>query len=287
MSSVRVEIDSEKIATIWLDAPGKRVNTLSRQMWADLASAIEQIERDKPAGAIIASAKANSFCVGADLYEIRDMNDEEFDRYIYIGQEILKRLESLPTATVAAINGDCIGGGFELALACTERIIVANDAKLGLPEVGLGLIPGWGGTVRLPRLIGVHGFSLIRDAKLITVEEARSYRIVDEPASGESPLLVAKQMAGTLVPAGARRPEVGRHFQQLLRSMKESYLYTSESPAQQALIDVMLQGEQGTQAGYDAERRAIVELRRSLEGQRLLQAFFDRQAAKKKTPPTS
>src|SRR3954469_12588602 len=110
MSSARVEIDSDRIATIWLDAPGKRVNTLGRQMWADLSAAIDQIDRDKSRGMIIASAKANSFVVGADLFEIRDMDDAQFEEYIRTGQQILQRIESLGIPSIAAINGDCLGG---------------------------------------------------------------------------------------------------------------------------------------------------------------------------------
>src|SRR5215471_8563690 len=108
MLSARLEFDSQRIATLWMDAPGKRVNTLSRQMWADLSEAIDMVEREKPIGLIITSAKPGTFCVGADLYEMRGMSDQEFDQYIRTGQEILKRIENLPMPTIAAINGDCL-----------------------------------------------------------------------------------------------------------------------------------------------------------------------------------
>src|SRR5258708_5749624 len=90
LSSARVQIDSHRIATIWLDAPGKRVNTLSRQMWGDLGDALDQVKKDGARGMIVTSAKPDSFVVGADLTEIRDMNDEQFDDYIQIGQDLLK-----------------------------------------------------------------------------------------------------------------------------------------------------------------------------------------------------
>src|SRR5262245_50076712 len=96
MSSVRVEIDTERIATVWLDAPGKRVNTLSRAMWADLSAAIDQTETERARGVIVASGKRHTFVVGADLFEIRDMSDAQFDEYIRNGQKILKRIDALP-----------------------------------------------------------------------------------------------------------------------------------------------------------------------------------------------
>ena len=95
MNAVRIETDSQGIATLWLDAPGKRVNTLSRAMWADLAEALDAIHRQRARGLLVASAKANSFVVGADLNEIRDLTDEAFDDYIQQGQEVLRRIDHL------------------------------------------------------------------------------------------------------------------------------------------------------------------------------------------------
>src|SRR3954469_13369978 len=124
-----------RVAVIWLDSPGKPVNTLSRRMWADLEAAIDEVDRAKPAGVIIASAKPRSFIAGADLFEMRDMSREELDAYLVNGQRILNRLENLPMPTVAAINGDALGGGLEVALACRARVAV-DDPKIqiGLPE---------------------------------------------------------------------------------------------------------------------------------------------------------
>ena len=93
---------------------------------------------------------------GADLFEIRKMDRAGTERFLAEGQAVFDRISKLPMPTVAAINGDCLGGGFELALACTYRV-AADDGSIniGLPEVKLGILPGWGGTVRLPRRIGL------------------------------------------------------------------------------------------------------------------------------------
>ncbi len=283
MSSVRVEIDAERIATIWLDAPGKRVNTLSREMWADLATAIELVEHDKPLGVIVRSAKRGTFVVGADLYEIREMTDKQFEDYIRKGQEILVRLEGIPVPTLAAINGDCLGGGLELALACKVGIAMDTDAAIGLPETRLGLIPGWGGTVRLPRLIGRDAVELILGAKLLKPPEARSFHVVDDLLSpGEFELLVHRLMVDLIERPSRNRVRFG-HPKDFEPALADADLST---PAKARLIDVIREGiMHGPQAGFDAERRAIVELRNSAECRELMNQFFARQAAKKRDQP--
>src|SRR3954452_9295432 len=102
MSLAKLETSPDGIATITLDAEQKRVNSLSRRMWAELSACIEQAGRSNPAALIIASAKPGTFIVGADLFELRDMSDIELDEYLVRGQRILQRLESLPIPTVAA-----------------------------------------------------------------------------------------------------------------------------------------------------------------------------------------
>jgi 3-hydroxyacyl-CoA dehydrogenase / enoyl-CoA hydratase / 3-hydroxybutyryl-CoA epimerase len=283
MSSVRVEIDTERIATIWLDAPGKRVNTLSRQMWGDLSAAIDQLERDKPAGVVIRSAKRGTFVVGADLFEIREMTDEQFDDYIRKGQEILARIENLPMPTLAAINGDCLGGGLELALACTVYIAMDTDAAIGLPETRLGLIPGWGGTVRLSRLIGRNAVELISEAKLLKPSEAQSLHVVDDLLSpGEFESLVHRLMVDLIDrPFPRNRVRFGhpRDFEPVLANADSS------TPAKARLIEVIREGiMHGPQAGFDAERRAITELRNTPECRELMNQFFARQAKKRDQP---
>ncbi|HEX3355844.1 MAG TPA: enoyl-CoA hydratase/isomerase family protein [Tepidisphaeraceae bacterium] len=284
MSHVRVEIDSDRIATLWLDAPGKRVNTLSRQMWADLAEGIDEVEREKAVGVIVASAKANSFCVGADLFEIRDMSDEDFDRYIRTGQEILSRIEGLAIPTIAALNGDCIGGGFELALACSVRIALdeakIGSMKVGLPEVHLGLVPGWGGTVRLMQLIGSKSFPLLLDGALFDPAEARRMHIIHDVLPSTELMPISKKLVIDIIAEPLLNPphnptnaiRFRRELQEIGRSRKLNL-----TRAQQRLIQVLRIGiDQGKQAGFDAERNAIVELRRTPECQQALQKFFDR-----------
>jgi 3-hydroxyacyl-CoA dehydrogenase / enoyl-CoA hydratase / 3-hydroxybutyryl-CoA epimerase len=284
MSYVRVEIDSDRIATLWLDAPGKRVNTLSRAMWADLAGAIDQIENENAVGAIITSAKSNSFCVGADLFEIRNMDDEAFNQYIRTGQEILTRLEELSIPTIAALNGDCIGGGLELALACSVRIALdeasTGSMKIGLPEVHLGLVPGWGGTVRLTHLIGSRCFPLLLDGVLFDPARARGKRIIHDVLPSPELMPISKKLVIDIIAEPLRNPE--HNPTNAIRFRRELHQIEQEmrpklTTAQQRLIQVLRTGiDHGKQAGFHAERNAIVELRRTPECQEAMQKFFDR-----------
>src|ERR1051325_9470831 len=154
--AVHTTTDPDNTVIIWMDVPGKPVNTCGPQFLRELAVALDELEKSKAPGAIFASAKQRSFNAGADLTEIRSMNEQQIAAYLAEGQALFDRIAHLPMPTVAAINGDCLGGGFELALACTYRVAVdERSISIGVPEIKLGLIPAWGGTTRLPRLIGL------------------------------------------------------------------------------------------------------------------------------------
>ena len=122
-------------------------------MLTELDDVLGKIERDRPRGLVIRSAKPGGFIAGADIGEFRGVTDAaQVEALLTRGHAVLDRLDRLPLPTVAVIHGYCLGGGLEVALACDYRIAI-EDASLGFPEVMLGLHPGLGGTVRLPRLI--------------------------------------------------------------------------------------------------------------------------------------
>jgi enoyl-CoA hydratase/carnithine racemase len=281
MLSVKTELDSQGVMTFWLDSPNKRVNTLSRQMWADLGEAIEQVKRDEPKCVTIKSAKPGSFVVGADLYEIREMTDDQFDNYILTGQQILTKLSKLWPPTIAIINGDCIGGGLELTLACTVRLAIAEPdpgtGKVGLPELRLGLIPGWGGTVRLPRLIGNGAIEFILQSELLNPEQAKKKTIVDNLVSESDAETLPAKLAADLInkPLPARRTEFSYDdgFEKSLNEAKSKAI----TPASKQLLETIQVGmTQGESAGLDSERTGITQLRRTPECQAALQKFYDR-----------
>jgi enoyl-CoA hydratase len=130
-------------------------NALDATLFAELDAAVAQVAADTRARAVVVTGAGRSFCAGADLDELSGLDAESARLLLDRGQRVLRALEALPCPVIGAVNGAALGGGFELALAC-DFLLAADTARFGLPESGLGLIPGYGGTQRLPRLIGAH-----------------------------------------------------------------------------------------------------------------------------------
>jgi 3-hydroxyacyl-CoA dehydrogenase/enoyl-CoA hydratase/3-hydroxybutyryl-CoA epimerase len=171
------------IAWLRLDDPGKKVNTLSTRLFEWFEGQVARVERERPEGLVIYSGKPDGFVAGADLEELLALADPaDVLTMLHRGHELMERLAALPFPTVAAIHGACLGGGLELALACKRRVATEHPkTKLGLPEVQLGLIPGLGGTQRLPRLIGVpDALDLILTGKQVDARKARRLGLVDD-----------------------------------------------------------------------------------------------------------
>ncbi|MFN3235149.1 MAG: 3-hydroxyacyl-CoA dehydrogenase NAD-binding domain-containing protein [Gammaproteobacteria bacterium] len=178
-----LEKDQKGIVWLWFDQANASVNSLGHETLGELKDIIDTLSgNDNVKGLVIGSRKSSSFIAGADVKEFQGLKDEkEAELLIRKGQLILQQLESLPIPTVAMISGICLGGGLELALACDYRITdTENKTRLGLPEVKLGIHPGWGGTIRLPRLIGpFKAFDLILSGRTIDTRAAKRMRIID------------------------------------------------------------------------------------------------------------
>src|SRR5688572_32297119 len=156
MQHWRLETDADGITWLTFDLQGSGTNTLGSAPMRELNDCLAGIESSKPRAVILRSAKDGGFVAGADITEFTGLTDlEPAYRLVRTGQQVFDRLAALPMPTVAAIHGFALGGGLELALACDYRV-GADDGKLnlGLPEVMLGIHPGFGGTVRTPRLVG-------------------------------------------------------------------------------------------------------------------------------------
>jgi len=172
----KAETGSDGIVVLTLDRAGASVNALNRAVMDELAQVIERLSFEPPKGVVIRSGKANGFVAGADIHEF-----EEFEKQgtvlgsIENGQRVYQNLARLRCPTVAAIHGFCMGGGTEMALACRYRVASRDPkTKIGLPEVMLGIIPGWGGTARLPRLIGAtDALPLMLTGKALSAEAAK------------------------------------------------------------------------------------------------------------------
>ncbi len=213
--SIRLDTRPDGVAVLTLDQPGSRANVLSKQLWAELEAALVPLaDRPDLKGLVLASAKPGIFIAGADLKFLASVpapNDPAVRDLIEHGLRVLDVLESLPVPTCAAIDGAALGGGLEVALACDYRIAGTNSrVELGLPEVKLGLIPGWGGTQRLPRVVGLEAAvgtvgttapAHIRAWKRNPIPEAeRQYR----PAVPSEPNAVREAMLCLV--RGAERP---------------------------------------------------------------------------------
>ncbi|RMG39234.1 MAG: 3-hydroxyacyl-CoA dehydrogenase [Planctomycetota bacterium] len=162
MGALTLEFTDAQVAVLTIDCPGQKVNTLSRAVLEELDGIVTELESRSPAphGLLLRSGKPGQFIAGADLNELAALVDatrEQADEAIRAGHALFGRVARLPFPTVALIDGACMGGGTELVLCFDDRIASRSPkTKIALPEVKVGLIPGWGGTQRLPRLIGLH-----------------------------------------------------------------------------------------------------------------------------------
>jgi 3-hydroxyacyl-CoA dehydrogenase/enoyl-CoA hydratase/3-hydroxybutyryl-CoA epimerase len=163
-----------------IDKQGASANTLSEDVLIELADVIEKLERDLPKGVVLRSAKRSGFVAGADIGEFRGMTDAAaIEERLTKAHTVVDWLDRLKVPTVAVIHGYCLGGGLEIALACDYRIAI-DDARFGFPEVMLGLHPGLGGTVRLPRLINpIEAMSMMLTGRNVRAGRARSLGLVD------------------------------------------------------------------------------------------------------------
>ena len=152
----RVRLDDAGIAWLLIDSAGTSVNRLSTEVLSELSGILDQLDRERPSGLVIHSGKESGFIAGADIDEFDELHDADaVQRFLEKGWNLFNRLASVPYPTLALIHGHCLGGGLELALACRYRLAVDDPAtRMGLPEVMLGIFPGWGGMKRLPALIG-------------------------------------------------------------------------------------------------------------------------------------
>ncbi|HSD74977.1 MAG TPA: enoyl-CoA hydratase-related protein, partial [Steroidobacteraceae bacterium] len=185
MKHWQLELDADRVAFLILDKAGGSANTLSAEVLRELDQLLGEVQRATPRAAVVCSAKPGGFVAGADIKEFIGLRTpEQAYELIRAGQKVMDRVEALPCPTAAAINGFALGGGLELALACRYRV-ASDDGRvsLGLPEVQLGIHPGFGGTVRAVRLIGVRAaMDLMLTGRPLRADKARALGLVDELA---------------------------------------------------------------------------------------------------------
>lgn len=197
------------IALLEWDLVGEKVNKLSSPIMIRLKEVVAELAKSPQYKAVVLiSRKPKIFIAGADIEEIKRIHTkEEFNRVLVQAHEIFSALEDLPQVTIAAINGACLGGGCELVLTCDYRICSDSpDTKIGLPEVKLGIIPGFGGCVRLPRVVGLPAsLDIILAGKAVDGRKAEKIGLVDASVPAEQLEARAMQMAREKIDAGARK----------------------------------------------------------------------------------
>ncbi len=284
-SSWTLEVDTDRIAWLACDVPGSSANVLSAPVLHDLAAALAKVAELRPAGVVVRSAKPSGFIAGADIKEfVQVRTPEDGYRLVRAGQTVLDQLESLPCPSVAAIHGFALGGGLELALACRYRV-GADDAKLalGLPEVMLGIHPGFGGTVRTVRLIGVRpALDLMLKGKPFKGRRALEVGLIDQlvpPAELtqrakrlliEAPPPKGAPFVERLLNLKTLRPFIARQATAALRQRLPREHY----PAPYAIVDLWQRyGAVGAES-YEAEARSISELMCSSTSRSLVRVFL-------------
>lgn len=188
----------EEFAILTINRP-EALNALSFKLIGDIGAAIDEVGRSRARALIITGAGPKAFCAGADIKELLGRSLRQQREGSELGQAVFAKLDRLPIASIALVNGYAFGGGLELALACSLRVATPN-AKFGLPEIKLGLIPGYGGTQRLPRLIGqTRALEMILTGRTIDVDEALAIGLVNrrvETPAPEAAMGYAREFAG-------------------------------------------------------------------------------------------
>ena len=190
----------EGIATITFNRP-KALNALNAALLAELSDALDQVAADEDIRVLVLTGAGDkAFVAGADISELATFNSLGAKHFVQKGQEAINKLQDLPIVVIAAVNGFALGGGTEIAIAC-DFIYASENAKFGQPEINLGLIPGFGGTQRLPRLIGTNmAKELIYTGKMISAAEGSQMGLVNKVVAPESlmdeVMNVAKTIAG-------------------------------------------------------------------------------------------
>ncbi|MEW5754672.1 MAG: 3-hydroxyacyl-CoA dehydrogenase NAD-binding domain-containing protein [Pseudomonadota bacterium] len=281
----RLSTDQDNILWIELDQAETSTNVLCRAVVEELESIVGDIEKQRPAGVILRSAKQNGFIAGADIKEFTTLKGyDEAVAMVRRAQGVLDRIEALSCPTVALIHGFCLGGGLELALACRYRL--ANDdpkTKLGLPEVNLGIHPGFGGTVRLPPLIGAPAaMDMMLTGRTLSARAAAKLGVIDYAVPQRHLETAARKMVQEKPPR--RRPKgwlaysnnallrpilaMTMRKQVAKKARKEHY------PAPYALIDLWAKHAGDPRTMMKEEAASISRLVVGATAQNLVRVFF-------------
>ncbi|WP_186176032.1 fatty acid oxidation complex subunit alpha FadJ [Vibrio jasicida] len=284
-----LKIDEQNIAWLAIDVPNEKMNTLQAAFADEMKEIFAQLkDTNGVKGMIIHSLKPDNFVAGADVRMLEACTTaSEAEALAKQGQDLFQQLSELPYPVVAAIHGPCLGGGLELALACDYRVCTDSDkTRLGLPEVQLGLLPGSGGTQRLPRLIGLlPSLDLILTGKQLRAKKAKKLSVVDACVPETVLLDVAKMHVEKGKKKGKQKQStkeklmsgsgLGRKFVFEQAAKKTNEKTRGNYPATVAILEVIQHGlEKGFAQGQELEAKRFSELVMSSESKALRSIFF-------------
>ncbi len=303
MNAFQLDIEEDGLGILTFDRPGEKVNTFSREVFEELSNLLLPLPREpRLRGLLIRSGKPDTFIAGADVKEFVALPAGQIREGSARGQALFEQVARLPIPTIAAINGTCLGGGTELTLACDYRLMSdAPKAKIGLPEVQLGIFPAWGGCSRLPRLVGLAAaLDLILTGRQLDAKRATRIGLVDEavPAAifedwsrrfAREKLGSGKPRRGRRGPAGVRdwvleKTPVGRRL--IFNTAREKILKTTgwHYPAPLEALSV-LEESYGLpiEAALEVENTHIANIFGGEVQRNLLSIFFWTEEVKKET----
>lgn len=211
--NISLHVDDDGVATLTIDRPNA-LNALNAATLQEIGQAVDAVE-DADAVALILTGAGKAFVAGADIAAMRGMESREADRFAGLGSALFRRIEQLPIPVIAAVNGFALGGGCEIAMAC-DFMYASEKAKFGQPEVGLGLIAGFGGTQRLVRKVG-HGMAmeLLLSGRVINAEEALRIGLVNRVVPPDALMDQARATALEIASKGPVAVRVSKRLVQL------------------------------------------------------------------------
>ncbi|PYK61846.1 MAG: hypothetical protein DME21_07990 [Verrucomicrobia bacterium] len=291
------QITDEQVCILTFDRPNSSANVFDRETLHELDDHLDFIaDSTELKGVVLTSAKNSIFIAGADLHALADASADDLASLIELGQTVFNRVASLNIPTAAAIHGACVGGGFELCLACDYRVASPDRAtKIGLPETQLGILPAWGGSTRLPRLIGLpRSLDVILGGKTLAAKQALKYGMVDDLVPRERLVEFACRKILTQRSELRRRRHGFKHwatnnrlFAMALSLRIESRLLKKTRghyPAVFKALEVVTRGLSRPPAESLAlEREAMLELARTEECHNLIRIFFMQERARKRS----
>lgn len=296
IGALGLEQAPDGVVTLTLRQPDRPVVVLDWALLRSIDSAMDRVAQMKGVTGFVLASEGRVFIAGANLQEIMDLSDAQLHEYLRFGQRVYGRIAALPCTTVAAVNGAALGGGLEIAMHC-DHLIGAKPApgtpekpsrpyQVGLPEAGLSICPGWGGTNLLPaRMEPGRAISMTATGKTMTVLDAAEAGLIEQLVDASALLGCARELAKApkriaravpvCVSEWPRREEV----RAALESVRPSLPPTASAAA--VIICVESGIARGWHAALDAERENLVRLRNSPEGRAAIQQFFEKSGSNK------